>query len=214
MFGLCWKVLEKNGVAVNHFNMPAQLTSHWRRQIVRVSLALLPLNFWSVISELSPLNLMDDVLGQLVIFFNLLLIAVLVWPMCRESWRDKESHSLRLLTITVLSIVPVALMVLTATGYFYTTLRLAGRWIETVYLVMIWNLLYQTVLRGLSVAARRIAWRRALARRQHLVKEGGGRRRAAGRANYRSRAGQPADAAHHHVGDGRAVRGDVLGDLV
>nr|EKU3508377.1 mechanosensitive channel MscK [Klebsiella quasipneumoniae] len=153
VFGLCWKVLEKNGVAVSHFNMPAQLTSHWRRQIVRVSLALLPLNFWSVISELSPLNLMDDVLGQLVIFFNLLLIAVLVWPMCRESWRDKESHSLRLLTITVLSIVPVALMVLTATGYFYTTLRLAGRWIETVYLVMIWNLLYQTVLRGLSVAA-------------------------------------------------------------
>ncbi|HID8769491.1 TPA: mechanosensitive channel MscK, partial [Klebsiella variicola] len=157
VFGLCWKVLEKDGVAVSHFNMPAQLTSHWRRQIVRVSLALLPLNFWSVISELSPLNLMDDVLGQFVIFFNLLLIAVLVWPMCRESWRDKESHSLRLLTITVLSIVPVALMVLTATGYFYTTLRLAGRWIETVYLVMIWNLLYQTVLRGLSVAARRIA---------------------------------------------------------
>ncbi len=68
---------------------------------------------------------MDDVLGQLVIFFNLLLIAVLVWPMCRESWRDKESHSLRLLTITVLSIVPVALMVLTATGYF--TRRCARR---------------------------------------------------------------------------------------
>ncbi|MEF3111398.1 mechanosensitive channel MscK [Raoultella sp. WB_B2P2-3] len=172
VFGLCWKVLEKDGVAVSHFNMPPQLTSHWRRQIVRVSLALLPLNLWSVISELSPLHLMDDVLGQFVIFMNLLLIAVLVWPMCRESWRDKESHSLRLVTVTVLSIVPIALMALTATGYFYTTLRLAGRWIETVYLVMLWNLLYQTVLRGLSVAARRIAWRRALARRQHLVKEG------------------------------------------
>ena len=103
---------------------------------------------------------------------NLLLIAFLVWPMCRESWRDKESHTMRLVTITVLSIIPIALMVLTATGYFYTTLRLSGRWIETVYLVIIWNLLYQTVLRGLSVAARRIAWRRALARRQNLVKEG------------------------------------------
>ena len=76
------------------------------------------------------------------------------------------------MTITILSIIPIALMVLTATGYFYTTLRLSGRWIETVYLVIIWNLLYQTVLRGLSVAARRIAWRRALARRQNLVKEG------------------------------------------
>ncbi|UMX92193.1 hypothetical protein MJ581_02610 [Escherichia coli] len=61
---------------------------------------------------------------------------------------------------------------LTAAGYFYTTLRLSGRWIETVYLI-IWNLLYQTVLRGLSAWRRgRIAWRRALARRQNLVKEG------------------------------------------
>ncbi|KIS42215.1 mechanosensitive channel MscK [Kosakonia radicincitans] len=172
VFGLCWKVLEKNGVAVSHFNMPAQLTSHWRRQIVRISLALLPLHFWSVVSELSPLHLMDDVLGQFVILLNLLVITCLVWPMSRESWRDKESHAIRLATITVLAIVPIALMVLTATGYFYTTLRLSGRWIETVYLVIIWNLLYQTVLRGLSVAARRIAYRRALARRQNMVKEG------------------------------------------
>jgi potassium efflux system protein len=172
IFGLCWKVLEKNGVAVMHFNMQPKLTSHWRRQIVRISLALLPLHFWSVEAELSPLHLMDDVLGQFAIFLNLLLITVLVWPMCRDSWRDKESHGLRLITITTLAIVPVALMVLTATGYFYTTLRLAGRWIETVYLVILWNLIYQTVLRGLSVAARRIAYRRALARRQHVVKEG------------------------------------------
>ncbi|MGK9173969.1 mechanosensitive channel MscK [Yokenella regensburgei] len=172
VFGLCWKVLEKDGVAVNHFAMPAQLTSHWRRQIVRISLALLPLHFWSVVSELSPLHLMDDVLGQTVIFLNLLVITALVWPMFRESWRDKESHSIRLVTITVLAFVPIALMVLTATGYFYTTLRLSGRWIETVYLVIVWNLLYQTVLRGLSVAARRIAYRRALARRQNMVKEG------------------------------------------
>jgi potassium-dependent mechanosensitive channel len=172
IFGLCWKVLEKDGVAIRHFTMPAQLTGHWRRQIVRISLALLPLHFWSVVSELSPLHLMDDVLGQLVIFLNLVVIIILTWPVFVDSWRDKESRGIRLVTITVLSIVPIALIVLTVTGYFYTTLRLAGRWIETVYLVIIWNLLYQTVLRGLSVAARRIAWRRALARRQHIIKEG------------------------------------------
>ncbi len=120
--GRCWK----EGVAIRHFGMPAQLTSHWRRQIVRISLALLPLHFWSVVAELSPLNLMDDVLGQAVIFLNLLVITLLVWPLCRESWRDKESHGIRLVTVTILSIIPVALMVLTATGYFYTTLCTGG----------------------------------------------------------------------------------------
>ncbi|MFS7732417.1 hypothetical protein ACJ8BD_00165 [Klebsiella pneumoniae] len=45
VFGLYRKVLEKNGVAVNRSNMPAQLTSHWRRRGVTVSLALLPPRF-------------------------------------------------------------------------------------------------------------------------------------------------------------------------
>lgn len=172
VFGLTWRVLGANGMAVTHFNMPEQLTRHYRRQIVRISLALLPLLYWSVVGEHSPLHLMDDVLGQFMIFLNLLLITALVIPMCRDNWRDKESHTMRLVTMTVLSIVPIALLVLTVTGYFYTTLRLANRWIDTVYLVIIWNLLHQTIIRGLSVAARRIAYRRALARRQNLVKEG------------------------------------------
>ena len=59
---------------------------------------------------------MDDVLGQLVILLNLLLIAILMWPMCRDSWRDKESHNIRLATVTVLAIIPLALMVLTVTA--------------------------------------------------------------------------------------------------
>ncbi|VCV82157.1 Mechanosensitive channel MscK [Escherichia coli] len=112
-----------------------------------ISLALLPIHFWSVVAELSPLHLMDDVLGQAMIFFNLLLIAFW-YGQCAAKAGVIKSHTMRLVTITVLSIIPIALMVLTATGYFYTTLRLSGRWIETVYLVIIWNLLYQTVLRG------------------------------------------------------------------
>ncbi|WP_226568808.1 mechanosensitive channel MscK [Mangrovibacter yixingensis] len=172
VFGLSWRILDTDGVAVKHFMMPVNLTSHYRRQIIRISIALLPLLFWSVVGELSPLHLMDDVLGQSIILLNLLLIAGLVWPMCRDSWRDKESHSIRLITVSILALVPIGLLVLTVMGYFYTTLRLANRWIDTVYLVILWNLLYQTVLRGLSVAARRIAYRRALARRQNMVKEG------------------------------------------
>jgi len=172
VFGLSLRVLTANGLAVTHFAVQPTLACHYRRQILRVSIAMVPLLFWSVVVEMSPLHLLDDVLGQGMIFLNLLLIAGLVFPMCRDSWRNKESHTLRLVTITVLSIVPIVLLVLTATGYFYTALRLANRWIDTVYLVIIWNLIHQTVIRGLSVAARRMAYRRALSRRQNMVKEG------------------------------------------
>ncbi|OAT22080.1 mechanosensitive channel MscK [Buttiauxella noackiae] len=172
VFGLTYQVLSKNGVAVSHFNMQPQLCSHYRRQLVRIGCALLPLLFWSVLGERSPLHLVEDALGQLIIFFNLLLITALVFPMCRENWRNKNNHTMQLFTVTMMGVVPAVLIVLTAMGYFYTTLRLAGRWIETIYLILVWNLVYQTVLRGLSVAARRMAYRRAVARRENLVKEG------------------------------------------
>lgn len=75
VFGLCWKVLEK--MAWRYVILACQRSrpaTGAARSCV-LAPALLPLNFWSVIAELSPLNLMDDVLGQVVIFLNLLLIA-------------------------------------------------------------------------------------------------------------------------------------------
>ncbi|MEA1065782.1 mechanosensitive channel MscK [Erwinia sp. HR93] len=172
IFGAIWRMLEPDGVAVRHFMVAPAQTRHYRRQIGRIGFALLPLLFWSVVGAQSPLHLMNDVLGQCMVFLNLLLIAGLLMPMCRDAWRDKTSHSIRLATLIVLALVPIGLLVLTAMGYFYTTLRLAHRCIDSVYLVLLWNLLYQTVLRGLSVAARRIAWRRALARRETMSKDG------------------------------------------
>lgn len=80
--------------------------------------------------------------------------------------REKNSHSVRLVLVTLLAIAPLILMILTACGYFYTALRLGTRWIESLYLMLLWAVVYSTVLRGLSVAARRLAYRRALARRQ------------------------------------------------
>lgn len=132
----------------------------------RLGFTLIPLMVWCVIGEKSPLQLNEDVIGQVVILITLALLTVFVFPLCRDAWREKNSHSVRLVLITLLAIAPLVLMILTACGYFYTALRLGTRWIESLYLMLLWAVIYSTALRGLSVAARRLAYRRALARRQ------------------------------------------------
>ncbi|XNM58509.1 hypothetical protein ACLK1S_02930 [Escherichia coli] len=84
-----------------------------------------------------------------MIFFNLPLIAFLAWPMCRESWRDKESHTMRRLPLPCCRLSRL-LHGADCHGLFLILRRVFRRWIETVYLVIIWNLLYQMVLRGLA----------------------------------------------------------------
>ncbi|VDY33124.1 Potassium efflux system KefA precursor [Morganella morganii] len=57
-------------------------------------------------------------------------------------------------------------MVLVGLGYYYTALRLSSRWIDSLYLLLLWYIVYHTSLRGLALAARRLTYQRALARRQ------------------------------------------------
>lgn len=171
IFGFTYRTLAPGGICERHFNFASELCAHYRRQTVRLGLALLPLIFWSVLGEKAPLRLVEDVIGQVVVMLTLALLAVLVFPLCRDSWREKGSHAVRLIIVTAIAATPLILLGLMFAGYFYTTLRLAGRWIDSLYLFFLWNIVYLTAIRGLSVAARRLAYRRAIARRQSLAKE-------------------------------------------
>lgn len=171
IFGFTYRTLAPGGICERHFNFAGELCAHYRRQTMRLGLALLPLIFWSVLGEKAPLRLVEDVIGQVVVMLTLALLAVLVFPLCRDSWREKGSHAVRLIIVTAIAATPLILLGLMFAGYFYTTLRLAGRWIDSLYLFFLWNIVYLTAIRGLSVAARRLAYRRAIARRQSLAKE-------------------------------------------
>ena len=52
--------------------------------------------------------------------------------------------------VTALAATPLILLGLMFAGYFYTTLRLASRWIDSLYLFFLWNIVYLTALRGLE----------------------------------------------------------------
>lgn len=172
IFDLTYRMLSPRGITERHFMISADRCAHYRRQMVRLGAALLPVIFWSALGQKSPLRLVDDVIGQIVIVIALALLALFVFPFCRDSWREKDSHAVRLVIITAVAVTPIILIGLMIAGYFYTTLQLAGRWIDSLYLLFLWNIVYLTAIRGLGVAARRLAYRRAIARRQSLVKEG------------------------------------------
>nr|WP_037383682.1 mechanosensitive channel MscK [Serratia sp. DD3] len=171
VFALIFRLLAPGGIYQRHFNAKLDLCNHYRRQCIKLGLTLLPLIFWSILGEKNPSKLVDDVIGQVVVILTLSLLTVLMYPICRNSWREKNNHAVRLLVVTALAVTPLILLGLMFMGYFYTALQLAGRWIDSLYLFFLWNIVYQAVIRGLSVAARRLAYRRAVARRQNLAKE-------------------------------------------
>ncbi|HEK2897650.1 TPA: mechanosensitive channel MscK [Proteus mirabilis] len=171
MFEWSYRLMSDNGVAVKHFKIPVERVQQNRRRLLRLSLPMLPIILLSAYGINNPLLLVGDVIGQLVAIISLFGISFFALPFCREMWQEKGNHVVRTVVITLLTFSPLILMGLVIFGYYYTALRLANRWIDSLYLLMLWFIAYHASLRGLTVAARRLAYRRALERRQAMLKE-------------------------------------------
>ncbi|WP_228407277.1 mechanosensitive channel MscK [Proteus faecis] len=171
MFEWSYRLMSDNGVAVKHFKIPVERVQQNRKRLLRLSFPMLPIILLSAYGINNPLLLVGDVIGQLVAIISLFGISFFTLPFCREMWQEKGNHVIRTVVITLLTFSPLILMGLVIFGYYYTALRLANRWIDSLYLLMLWFIAYHASLRGLTVAARRLAYRRALERRQAMLKE-------------------------------------------
>ncbi|EKT65005.1 mechanosensitive channel MscK [Providencia burhodogranariea] len=166
LFELTLRLLKPKGIAERHFGIDKKIAAQTRRRVFRLSLPLLPLICFSTYGVINPLKVSEDVIGQLIILISLLLLFIFTLPFCKYIWQEKSSHLTRSVVITLLTFSPLILIGLMMAGYYYTTLRLANRWLDSLYLLLLWNITYNACLRGLTLVARKLAYQRALERRK------------------------------------------------
>ena len=168
-FAMLLKILRPGGMAESHFNQNPNETARKYRAPKYVWRSLIPLIIVATLGELDPSRLADDAIGQLVTLTMLVITLILVYPLFRSRTHMGEQNDwLQWFSAAALTLAPIALIVLVVLGYYYTALKLTNRFIDTFYLFMAWSIVQQTAIRGLSVAARRLAHRRAVARREQL----------------------------------------------
>jgi len=178
--GLCRRLLRTHGVAGGHFNWPAGAVRQLRRLITSIGTVLAPLVMVIALGSRAPVSLANDRIGQLLL---MLLLPVFAWLVARASLLYPRQRLdamnegallgsaagntvLRNVTVVILAGVLLVPAALTALGYYYTAIQLAGRFVDSFYLLLLWILTSATAIRGLAVAARRLDYRRAVAQRE------------------------------------------------
>jgi len=171
LFELTLRVLKPRGIAEKHFSIEPKLAAQTRRRVARLSLPLLPLIYFSTYGVINPLKVSEDVIGQLIVLLSLLMLFIFTLPFCKHIWQEKGSHLTRSVVVTLLTFSPLILIGLMMAGYYYTTLRLANRWLDSLYLLLLWYITYNACLRSLTLVARKMAFQRAIERRKAQNKE-------------------------------------------
>ncbi|MGV6473649.1 mechanosensitive channel MscK [Azotobacter vinelandii] len=167
-----YKILAPGGVAELHFGWARPQVAFLRKQMRRFTIVVLALVGVVGFARNQPGALDDDVLGILVLLSGYVLMAWLLGKLLLRGPASQNASPINLLIGLLFTLLPVGLILGLVLGYYYTALRLSDRLVQTLYVLLFWALIEATVVRGLSVAARRLAYQRALAKRQATAAEG------------------------------------------
>lgn len=169
---LARRLLVADGVAIRHFHWPAAYAARLRYLLRLLGLTLIPVLLISSLARDNGSSLAASPLSLALLLVGLVAMSVLAARLILAHVPHFGVKLFRLLLGLVLSAVTLVLGALIVLGYEYTALRLIGRFVASLYIFGLWILIEATVVRGLAVAARRLAYRRAVARRRAQVQEG------------------------------------------
>jgi len=171
VFELCYRLLARDGIAQRHFRWSAQANQVLRRRLLVVGLAMVPMTLVIAFGEEWPAQLSNDRIGLLMMLACLLIISATLSRAALAYQAHRYSKAVKGGAVFLCCTAPLAMAALIVVGYYFTAVRLSGRMIDTFYLSLLWMLLDATAVRGLAVAAQRLAYKRAVAEREAEPKE-------------------------------------------
>ena len=174
VFYTAYRILAPGGVAELHFRWEKPQVEFLQVWVRRLGIVVLALVAVVAVAEHQPAALAEDVLGIAVVLTCYALMAWLLSRLLLSSPTHKNTSLFRKALGVLFTALPIALFIAVCFGYFYTALKLSDRLINTLYLLMFWLVIEATFVRGLGVAARRLAYARALAKRQAAKEAGDG----------------------------------------
>lgn len=173
VFYTLYRILADGGVAELHFRWGRSQVAFLHRQVRRLGLVVMALVAVVTVAKHQPAGLGDDVIGLAVVLTCYALMVWLLHKLLLTGPAREHASAFRMLIGMALSLLPLALIIAVGLGYYYTALKLSDRLINTLYLLVLWLVIEATFVRGLGVAARRLAYQRATAKRQAQSKDSG-----------------------------------------
>lgn len=165
------RLLVRDGVARRHFYWPESYARKLRNWVLWLGISLAPVLLIALLAKDAAVTFNEQPVSLLILLSGLIGMSVSLSRLILAHVPFFGIKLFRLILGMMMAMVPLVLAGAIVYGYVYSALSLVSRFILTLYLLSFWILVEAAVVRGLAVAARRLAYRRALARRRALNKD-------------------------------------------
>lgn len=172
-FSFILATLRPNGIVVRHFGFSQESAANIQDVTKRIIVSVVLLLNTSIFSNVMDSGLANDVLGEINTIVALIFCIAIIAPRFIRTEKsfnlndtDQRDKKIFKLVRILLQLVPIILIVLIEVGYYYTALNLITHLINTYIAWVVWSFVRYTIYRGITVASRRLAYRRLQEKRQ------------------------------------------------
>lgn len=155
-----WRLLQEPDLITHHFGWEEDLRQAFLHFVRQFAWVLLPTTLILALAQQQTLALSDDTFGVLVLVLAGMAIALLFKRLLRQIPVLMQRVALYWTLSALLVLLPLGLVVLTALGYYYTSLQLTLRVVATFYILTGWMIAEVTVMRGVELATEALRRRR------------------------------------------------------
>jgi potassium efflux system protein len=167
------------GLAEVHFKWkPLEINNFLKNRLFLIIITCGPLYFIFKTIESLPRDSSIESLERLVFMAGSIVLAILLGSTFRPSgffFRNVEDYDssnwifrLRYVIFLLAGIIPACLVIMSGLGYFYTSVQILGRTVQTLILLFCIQLLYAFSYRALNIVKRSMAIRKAQERKARL----------------------------------------------
>lgn len=162
-------ILQDTGIAQRHFRWESALCQQIANRLKAFALLLIPLLWCIQLGFKQPASLLNNPVAPLVFILCCIFLAIILW---RPLPRRQEKLPLRqVMTSLALIAAPLAMATASLFGYHFSAISLMQRALISVAVIWLSLLGYHAAWRALTVAARQLAHRRAVLRRQYRLQK-------------------------------------------
>lgn len=152
VFVFCLEILNPNSLAQRHFSIPPAELEQKRVIMGKIWIAAIPILIIANIAEIDAANIYYDILGYLIVVISSLALVVLSANWLKNKLTSERISPAMWLFSGLCICVPMVILIMMLSGYYYTTVKLINRLAYTFYFVLLYWLLKNTIRRMMHTA--------------------------------------------------------------
>ena len=150
------KLLQPKGFAESYFRWLPEHCKYLRRYIQLFAIALLPLTFVLAFAKQQTSLFAGDVVGPLALLAGGIYISAITLWLFSKIPALYESKFIHRLVASFILVLPLSLVWMVSTGYYYAALQLSGYYLATFYVMTIWIICAASIRSGIALSTLRL----------------------------------------------------------